>query len=366
VDCLYCGKRLGFFANRKKPYCSDVHEDHFLEREAAEALNRLKDEFSEQPHTLRPKPVEDYKYPELSELALDDDSDDGDPYEEEVRAVYEPPPATPGVPAPAGYCREQLTPVGLLTLLERPVTRFENQTPGLVSPVQNGRAILSLVAAGIGTVPITDLEPLTLLLAEMEREPKLLGPAETPIPAELSPSIEIRLKPRPPAVAESRILAGPELDWVTPPWREIPPPALAATPPPLIVPARMDRALPLEEVAPELAFCEVAPPLLFPEPEPAPRLRMLDPILEPLTQPADSPGPVSRVLALPTPEPLRFRVVRALQIPDFPLRHVQSLRLASVPLRPSPIPGAGAPWRSEPVRRKLIPEMPVMSGPIRQ
>ena len=32
--CLYCDKRLSLFHGKKKPFCSDAHEDLYLERQA--------------------------------------------------------------------------------------------------------------------------------------------------------------------------------------------------------------------------------------------------------------------------------------------------------------------------------------------
>ena len=37
--CLHCGKRLGFF--QKKPYCSEIHEDRYLETQTRNGLERL-------------------------------------------------------------------------------------------------------------------------------------------------------------------------------------------------------------------------------------------------------------------------------------------------------------------------------------
>ncbi len=53
THCLYCGKRLGFFHDKKKPYCSDLHEDRYLEKENKSGMDRLMDEYPvASPHTL--------------------------------------------------------------------------------------------------------------------------------------------------------------------------------------------------------------------------------------------------------------------------------------------------------------------------
>ena len=44
MNCLFCGKRLGFFHGKNKPYCSDVHEDRYREQQSRTALDRLQDE----------------------------------------------------------------------------------------------------------------------------------------------------------------------------------------------------------------------------------------------------------------------------------------------------------------------------------
>jgi hypothetical protein len=74
VNCLFCGKRLSFFHGKKKPYCSDVHEDRYRERQAKTGLDRLQDQsllgppklpelFSHEkaaPANLAPEPVETF------------------------------------------------------------------------------------------------------------------------------------------------------------------------------------------------------------------------------------------------------------------------------------------------------------------
>lgn len=39
--CLYCGKRLSFFHNKKKPFCSEVHEDRHRDAQSRAGFNRL-------------------------------------------------------------------------------------------------------------------------------------------------------------------------------------------------------------------------------------------------------------------------------------------------------------------------------------
>jgi hypothetical protein len=42
VLCLYCSKRLGLFHDKKKPYCSESHEDSYIQRESLRGLARLR------------------------------------------------------------------------------------------------------------------------------------------------------------------------------------------------------------------------------------------------------------------------------------------------------------------------------------
>ncbi len=52
MNCLFCGKRLSIFHGKKKPYCSAVHEDRYLERQARTALDRLQDQSIQGPPKL--------------------------------------------------------------------------------------------------------------------------------------------------------------------------------------------------------------------------------------------------------------------------------------------------------------------------
>jgi hypothetical protein len=72
VNCLFCDKRLSFFHGKKKPYCSDVHEDRYRERQARTGLDRLQDQSLLGPPKLpepfpQAKPAPAIEAPELEE-----------------------------------------------------------------------------------------------------------------------------------------------------------------------------------------------------------------------------------------------------------------------------------------------------------
>ena len=52
--CLFCDKRLSLFHGKKKPFCSDAHEDQYLESHARSGLDRLRDSPDRTPTASRP------------------------------------------------------------------------------------------------------------------------------------------------------------------------------------------------------------------------------------------------------------------------------------------------------------------------
>jgi len=47
MQCLYCKKRLGLFASKKRPFCSKLHEDWFHDEQSGTAIRRLLEPFPE-------------------------------------------------------------------------------------------------------------------------------------------------------------------------------------------------------------------------------------------------------------------------------------------------------------------------------
>jgi hypothetical protein len=43
MQCLYCKTRLGLFASRKRPFCSELHEVAYQEEHAEVAMRRVLD-----------------------------------------------------------------------------------------------------------------------------------------------------------------------------------------------------------------------------------------------------------------------------------------------------------------------------------
>ena len=110
--CLYCDKRLSLFHGKKKPFCSDAHEDLYLERQAVSGLDRLLDDtLVASPAPARtimptlppsPKPPEQFAYPELEPGFFDEDPE---PSHQAAPQIFSrsPQQLTDGVPPPADY-----------------------------------------------------------------------------------------------------------------------------------------------------------------------------------------------------------------------------------------------------------------------
>ena len=111
--CLYCDKRLSLFHGKKKPFCSDAHEDLYLERQAVSGLDRLRDDtvFEDGTGPVRPvkpslppahKPPEQFAYPELEPGFFDDDPEPA-PRQPLKSSVAHPSIPADGIPPPGDY-----------------------------------------------------------------------------------------------------------------------------------------------------------------------------------------------------------------------------------------------------------------------
>src|SRR5258708_38411396 len=45
MQCLYCHKRLGLFASKKRPFCSQLHEEWYQDEQSGSLIRRLRDPF---------------------------------------------------------------------------------------------------------------------------------------------------------------------------------------------------------------------------------------------------------------------------------------------------------------------------------
>src|SRR5438132_10544225 len=60
MQCLYCQKRLGIFASKKRQFCSQLHEDWYQEEQSGSAIRRLLDPLTPAEYAAvqsTPKPV---------------------------------------------------------------------------------------------------------------------------------------------------------------------------------------------------------------------------------------------------------------------------------------------------------------------
>jgi hypothetical protein len=126
--CLYCGKRLGFFHDRKKPYCSELHEDRHLENQAKSGLDRLLvDDFPQ----AAPPPLQE-RLPRKAQPKVDDSA--GTPLAvtpDSLEGDEQTPPAASWVPdqiGPASNILEVRQPSGAAFEQELFSTQIESPT----------------------------------------------------------------------------------------------------------------------------------------------------------------------------------------------------------------------------------------------
>ncbi len=319
THCLYCGKRLGFFHNKKKPYCSEVHEDRYLEQQAHSAFERLQDEYSETPvHTieeiLASKPdAAPLPLPLTAESPAEPEpvppSAATGPEHESVTCVQPSPLRQPLAlvstrgPEPTGWLDQGPHPLPGAIFLERPV---EPEVP----PV-----------AARPTLPglILDLDPIHDLPAPSEAS------APVPVPA---------ARPILPAPIEET-------------------PSLAAPVFPLVELRR--QAIRLQEAPSLRSFRSWEIPLELPDTVPPARVRRIR-VFEKVEEHPSLPSPAPLGESLPEPPPIEYKLRRELRLPAFPPRAPHNLRLFGASLEWKPLPGENraAEWKPLRLRPALI------------
>lgn len=315
--CLYCGKRLSFFHGKKKPYCSDVHEDRYLERQSRTALDRLQ---SDLPAVTHPSPAglppplsppklpeshaqtpESYSYEQVDPAVLND--------EDEVRGSDDPRessyPQAPAPPAPLIADRSGIKAAPpAFDLRDAGEAAFPPQEWD-VAPV-----MLTLEDAQIEPAPMTFAPPLPAALVEPQLvEPQLIEPQFEP-PAAIFDLAPLRTWPL--TVKEAigiRVFCAP---------------SLSLTVPGLKLEARHSALAPVAARAPQST--------------------------------STLPAPVQE--RLPETQPLRFRTLLDLHNPIF---HPAKRRIAltgKVLLEWNAIAPEAEPWRSTPARRPIVLMLP--------
>jgi hypothetical protein len=351
--CLYCDKRLSLFHGKKKPFCSDAHEDLYLERQALSGLDRLRDNFLEAGTAPigralaptappLPKPREQFVYPELEPGFFDDEpasesrlpqrsADSDPPFGEflissagEVQAA---PPSFPfRDPVRAAFHALDLTPPVVLPgapLLPVPVQIDplpESVPPPLVTSLE--RLPMPLVAPAIlpghvdsSIIPALPDEPIQYSFPQFETQPQAIEPvAPTLITSLVSPTI------RPLRIAGAILLqlAAPRT------FRDSP----------------LDMALPAPMYQPH--FGEL--PFAAAPSTPAPPAEVLP-----------QRGPIE---CLPAPEPLRFRTLLDLRVATFRTSPHRLFPAPLVPLTWKAVPPEALDWSLALQRRRPGPILP--------
>jgi hypothetical protein len=338
--CLYCGKRLSFFHSRNKPYCSDVHEDRYRERQAQTGLERLQDLYPvpaphESPPEIQaalpppvPKAVEQFSYDKVDPSIFEDAS----PLEEHSALD---PPAASFLPADASVI--QAAPPAF-PYRDAGDAAFPEEYWG--GAPDTSAALLSLGASQFGPAPIT--------FPTVHVEPKVVEPEAVEDP-QFEPDV---VEPVPeavePVVAEP-LLVEPVEPVVTQPE---PPPQVTR------LAQLQTRPLPLPEPIAVRVFCE--PPSTIAIPGLAVRLRSLTLARVP-ARPETASSQPAPVECLPASQPVRFRTLLNLHNPAFQKPKRRIAPVPRVPLDWNAIPPETALWKSNPLRRPIAPVIPKLS-----
>ena len=337
--CLFCGKRLSFFHDKKKPYCSDVHEDRYREHESQTGLNRLlqddypapaRQEIQSGPGLPPPKVPELFSYEEVDPAILEEI------HGAEEMAGHGGPPAAayliadPKVihPAPPAHFLRDLGDAA-----------FPEEDWGGATALEASSAALSLDAAQIGLGPVTfpRAEPVVVETVVTQTVVAQTVVAQTVV-AQTVVAEKVEIQPEPPA-------------QVT---------ALADI---------QTRPLAISDAVPARVFCD--PSLSIALPELAGRVRhsTLAPIAArtrtveaipslqrgaPHTLCAQAGSPDS----LPAPQPVRFRALLDLHNQLFQTTKRRIAPASQVPLDWNALPPESIQWQSEPVRRQVAPLIP--------
>ena len=361
--CLYCDKRLSLFHGKKKPFCSDDHEDLYLQRQALSGLERLRDNNLKAPSPLRAlapatlPPAEttgQFAYPELEPGFFDDEpaagnlaADNGPPADvspplgdfliwgsDEVQACL---PSIPfRDPGQAAFCA---------LAWSRPV--LLQGAPLFLAPAQIGPTPVSLAVALQNPEPLppplaTSLERLPmplLILASLAAhlDSSKISPLPGPNSAEPPLGFMPRLETRPQAIEPQ-----------SPPT--LPLPQLIAS---LDFPSR-----PLQMASPQAqrTFLDCSLEMAFPLPVSLPPCNALRFVEAPPAQELSSqPG---QPACLPAPEPLRFRTLLDLRVSVFQTSTRCLFPAPRAPLSWNAEPPEALDWPLALLRRRPGPILP--------
>jgi len=307
--CLFCDKRLGFF-HVGKPFCSEVHEDRYLEQESKTGLERLLEDHSENgqpaaeplvPLKTLPPPIvpELFSYPQPDPEILEDFST-AEELVEQPLSRSDPPTAT-------------------FLLSEPSVVQAQSSFPG------RDPLAASFPEEYWWGATTLDLSQAMLTLGAAQIVPS----AVTFTPEELPPVIT--------AMTE-------DAD------------AQPVGPPPVTTFAAVEiAALPSGERAAPLDFCVPFVSLALPKLAPTAHSHTLAPVPARVRNVQDQPRADS---GLPSPEPLRFRLPLDLQSAMFQAPHHRLRNSAQIALDWNAVPPPPAAWQSKAIRRLVAPVIP--------
>ncbi len=369
--CLYCDKRLSLFHGKKKPFCSDDHEDLYVERQAVSGLDRLRDDtvvFKEGTGPVRPvkpslppaqKPPEQFAYPELEPGFFDEDPE---PAPRAAAQIFSRPPqhSADGIPPPADYLISSANAVQPAA----PAIPFRDPARAAFLAVPWTRPIhLEGVYSWPTPVP-TQTAPLLIEPEKSDPPPPPLVTSLERLPMPLFSFPDLHA-----SVDTSKISALPdEPHRSSLPRLETEPLEVGLEPEP---PAMVTTPAPVQTLAVRLADPDTSrtfrdytldvavPRLIYPPPHRAPRF-------EAEARPAEAPPVVltpqaGQVDPLPQPQPLRLRTLLDLRGSAF---RTTTLRLAPAPLAHlswNAAPPETVLWPLATVRRRPAPVLPKLN-----
>jgi hypothetical protein len=332
--CLFCGKRLSFFHDKKKPYCSDVHEDRYREQESRTGLSRLQDDYPA-PTRQEIEPVPGLPPPRVAELFTYEAVDPAileEIHRENGRGAEEM--AGHGDPPAAEYliADSKVIHPAPQELFVRDLgnAAFPEEDWGSATVLEASSAAISLDAAQIG------IDPVTFPRAE----PVVTKTVVANVVAHIAVAERVETRPEPPAQVTSLadIQTRPLANSETIPARVFCEPSSAIALPGLVGRARHSALAPI-----------------------AARTRIVESSQE-LAQARHTlcaqPGLPD---SLPAPEPLRFRALLDLHNHIFQTTKRRLAPASPVPLDWTALPPESIQWRSKPVRRQVAPLIPKLS-----
>jgi hypothetical protein len=327
--CLLCGKRLSFFHDKKKPYCSDVHEDRYREQESRTGLSRLQDDYLAPtrqevepiPGLPPPRVAELFTYEAVDPAILEEIHGENRPGSEEMAGHGDPPAAEYLIadskvihPAPPE-----------LFLKDPGDAAFPEEDWGSATVLEASSAAISLDAAQIG------IDPVTFPRAEPVVTKTLV--------AHIAVAERVETRPEPPA----RVTSLADIQT---------------------------RPVAISVAIPARVFCDPSSSIALPGLAGRVRHSALAPIAA-RTQIVESQNESAahRTLcaqpglpdSLPAPEPLRFRALLDLHNHIFQTTKRRLAPASQVPLNWTALPPEIIQWRSKPVRRQVAPLIPKLS-----